>query len=69
MKVTELNHDELYQLKQELYYMTEVLPNLTAERIVAIKDAEYPDDIPDQIVYEAYEGIHFVEEDFWCNVE
>ena len=68
MKVTELNHDELYQLKQELYYMTDVLPNLTAERLVTIKDAEYPEDIPDQIVYEAYDGIYFVEDDFWCNV-
>ena len=69
MHVTELNSDELYQLKQELYYMEEILPNLTTERLAAIKDADIPDNIPDQIVYEMYEGIDFVEDDFWCNVE
>lgn len=69
MKVTELNSNELYQLKQELYYMEEILPNLTSERLDAIKDADIPDNIPDQIVYEVYSGINFVEDDFWCNVE
>lgn len=69
MHVTELNSDELYQLKQELYYMEEILPNLTTERLAAIKDADIPDDIPDQIVYEMYKGIYFVKDDFWCNVE
>ena len=69
MRVTELNSDELYQLKQELYYMEEILPNLTTERLAAIKDTDIPDDIPDQIVYEMYEGVDFVKDDFWCNVE
>lgn len=69
MKVTELNSNELYQLKQELYYMEEILPNLTTERLDAIRDADIPDNIPDQIVYEMYEGVDFVEDDFWCNVE
>lgn len=69
MHVTELNSDELYKLKLELCYMEEILPNLTTERLAAIKDAACPDDIPDQIVYEMYEGIDFVEDDFWYNVE
>jgi hypothetical protein len=69
MNVTDLNHDELAQLKQELYYMVEVLPNMNEERLKAIQSAEYPDDITDKIVYEMYDGISFVEEDFWCNVE
>ena len=69
MRVTELNSDELYQLKQELYYMEEILPNLTTERLAAIKDADIPDNIPDQIVYEMYEDVYFVKDDFWCNVE
>lgn len=69
MRVTELNSDELYQLKQELYYMSEILPNLTTERLAAIKDADIPDNIPDQIVCEIYEGVDFVKDDFWCNVE
>ena len=69
MNVTELNSNELYQLKQELYYMEEILPNLTAERLAAIKDADIPDNIPDQIVYEVYNGVNFVKDDFWCNVE
>lgn len=69
MNVTELNSNELYQLKQELYYMVEILPNLTTERLAAIKDADIPDNIPDQIVYEVYNGVNFVKDDFWCNVE
>ena len=69
MNVTELNSNELYQLKQELYYMDEILPNLTTERLAAIRDADIPDNIPDQIVYEVYNGVNFVKDDFWCNVE
>lgn len=69
MNVTELNSNELYQLKQELYYTEEILPNLTTERLAAIRDADIPDNIPDQIVYDVYSGINFVKDDFWCNVE
>lgn len=28
----------------------------------------YVDDIPDELVFELYDGIEFVKEDFWINL-
>ena len=58
MRVSELNADELYQLKEDLYY----------GRIELMKSFDSPHDIPDTLVYDEYHHIDFVKEDFWCNM-
>lgn len=72
MHVTELNNDELYQLKDTLYcdfyYNQDGLPELTDEQYDHIENADYPDDISDEVVHEIYSGILFSKDDFWCNV-
>ena len=72
MRVTELNNNELYQLKDTLYcdayYNMEALPGLTDEQKNEVYAAQYPDDISDQLIFDVYSDIYFVEEDFWCNV-
>ena len=73
MDVTELNEDEMYQLKDTLYcdfyYNPDDLPKLTDEQRSYIESAEFPDDISNKIVYEIYGGTSFVKDDFWCNVQ
>lgn len=72
MHVNELNNDELYQLKDTLYcdfyYNYDGLPDLTNDQRSHIESAELPDDIADEVVYEIYNGVNFVKDDFWCNV-
>lgn len=53
MKVTELNPDQLDYLRQDYNY--------TMYGSTAIVDA---DDIPDRILFEAFAGIEFSEDDF-----
>jgi len=72
MHVTELNYDEMYQLKDSLYcdfyYNQDDLPELTDEQYKHIEDAEFPDDISDEIIYDIYGGYIFGKDDFWCNI-
>ena len=72
MHVIELNNDELYQLKDTLYcdfyYNHDNRPDLTDDQRSHIESAELPDDIADEVVYEIYNGVNFVKDDFWCNV-
>lgn len=68
MNVRELNYGELLQLKEELYYGTDILPEMTEEQKKTCDEAACADDIPDELVFELYDGISFVEEDFWVNV-
>ena len=65
--VEELNEDELWELKDRLFW-NPVEEYLTDEQMEIINNALDPDDIPDDIVYEVYDGTGFVEEDFWCNI-
>lgn len=69
MNVRELNYEELLQLKEELLYGADILPEMTEEQRAVIAGAWNSDDIPDELVYELYDGISFVPEDFWCNVD
>lgn len=72
MDVTELNNDELYQLKDTLYcdfyYNRDDLPELTDKQRSHIKYADYPDDISDEVVHEIYGSYIFSKDDFWCNI-
>lgn len=57
--VRELNKDELDELRWSYYW--ELVDTGEDEGI------EWADDIPDAVLFEHYDGICFVEEDFWCN--
>ena len=57
--VTELNRDELEELKMN-YYVE--LTDAGEENV------PYWEDIPDDIILDHYAGISFVEEDFFCNM-
>ncbi len=73
MHVTELNNDEMYQLKDSLYCdfyynQDDLLQELTDKQRKHIEDAEFPDDISDEIIYDIYGGYIFSKDDFWCNI-
>lgn len=63
MNVRELNEGQLSQLKWNLYYGDESI-EVPWNVIDLIENYDYPDMIPDDIVYELYDGIDFVKEDF-----
>ena len=63
MNVYELNDEQLSQLKWNLYYGDESI-EISLDIIDQIEGYDYPDMIPDDIVYELYDGIDFVEDDF-----
>ena len=69
MNVTELNRDELQQLKLNIYYNgeEEVFADyaaLTAEERELLNGIDYADEIPDKIIYKLYGGIDFCHDDF-----
>lgn len=69
--VTELNHDELYELKDKLYWECvwgDESEYMTDEQRAIVDSADYSDDIPDSLIFDVFGGTCFVEEDFWCNV-
>ena len=57
--VTELNKDELDQLKWNYFY---------DEDIDHKYQYDYPHEISDEVIFAHYEHISFVEEDFLCNI-
>ena len=69
MHVTELTHEEISELKESLYwaYANEdsMLYDPNAEKLLA--GIEDPNEIPNEMIYEYFDGISFVEEDFFCN--
>lgn len=67
MSVYELTYEELYELKEALYYGADILPEMTAEQQQTIEEALDLDDIPDEIVYELFAGYAFTPEDFFVN--
>lgn len=68
MNVRELDYGELLQLKEELCYGADILPEMTEEQRKICDEAVCADDIPDELVFELYDGISFVKEDFWVNL-
>ena len=57
------------QLKEALVYGADNLPLITKEQQKIIDKAFSSDDISDELVENIYEGINFVKEDFFCNVD
>ena len=68
MNVRELDYGELLELKEKLCYGADVLPDMTEEQKRICAEAFCADDIPDELVFSLYDGIHFVKEDFWVNM-
>lgn len=58
MNVRELNREQLNELKQA--YVADMVENPSWGELA---DSE---NIPDEIIYTYYEGVHFVPEDFSC---
>lgn len=67
MHVTELSQNELSELKDSLYYEVDG-EEKTKEQQAEINNAEYPDDISNELVFELFNHYDFVEDDFWCNL-
>jgi len=67
MHVTELSKDELWELKDALFWGADWVET-TDEQQEEIDNAQDQDDISDELIYALYDGTDFVEEDFWCNV-
>lgn len=59
--VYDLNEEELLELKCAYYDILQYTDD--ADTFLC------PDAIPDSIIREHYEGICFVDEDFFCNIE
>ena len=68
MTVKELNYEEKLQLKETLVYGSDILPPITKEQQKIIDEAFSADDISDGLVEQIFEGINFVKDDFWCNI-
>lgn len=78
MTVQELNREQLNELRQSLYYLfrydneqQQQFKECFTERerafLLHINTCFW--EIPDEMVIKAYDGIHFVEEDFSCSME
>lgn len=63
MNVTELNSDQLMQLKWNMFYEDDCV-ELDERQKNCLRYCEYPEEIPNNLIYEVYGGICFVEEDF-----
>ena len=63
MNVYELNDEQLSQLKWNLYYGDESI-EIPLDIVDQIESYDYPDMIPGELVFQLYEGICFVEDDF-----
>lgn len=63
MDVTELDGSQLMQLKCNIFCGDDCV-ELTERQRNCLSYCEYPEEIPDNLVYEVYDGIAFVEDDF-----
>lgn len=58
--VYELTVNEFEELRESYFW-----------QLQETDDADHfdsPDDIPDDVIFDHYDGISFVEEDFFCNI-
>lgn len=63
MTVYELTRDELDELKSAYFWGDDPGPRLD----VLGRPALFPGDVADYIIYNHYNGIHFVKDDFFVN--
>ena len=60
MTIYDLDRDQLNQLKQVYFYNDD--PEI--QEILNDFGIEYPEQIPDDIIFHEYEEVHFVNDDF-----
>lgn len=67
--VMETTEEEREQLKENLFWngMDFFEETLDDEDYNVLENIESSEDIPDYLVEKCFEGIYFVDEDFWCN--
>ena len=65
--VHDLSRDELNELKNALFYGCHEKGNLDEEEQAIVDGANFDFEIPDAIVFSAFSGYGFVEDDFFCN--
>lgn len=64
MTVRELNTSQLEELKTTYFYS-----HLDDDRSGQCGGYDCPWEVPDEVIFECYDGIDFVEEDFFCRKE
>lgn len=73
MSVYELSQDQLDELKSALFWRadepssTSELEPLTEEQREILQAAQFPEEIPDELLYAAFSHITFVPDDFSCS--
>lgn len=71
--VEQLNENEKDELRCVLFYHdqsgTEYYDFLSDNSKEIVDSSAWIDDIPDIVLFEAFDGIDFVEEDFFCNIK
>ena len=67
MLITELNREQLDELKQT--YTTQLHECGKDEEVLGISYQELTDatEIPDDVIFNHYEGMTFTEDDFFCS--
>lgn len=65
--VEELTKNELWELKDKLYWNPDA-EFLTDRQRIIVERADVQDDIPDELIYEVFGNCDFVDDDFWCNI-
>lgn len=69
MNVTELNRDQLIELKQS--YLEVLNESGEHEEVVGVSYNELAsadEIVPDDVIFDYYEGVIFSEDDFFCSV-
>ena len=65
--VNELSNAQFFELKNRFFYGDGMFEEDTSELVP--DDCEFPEDIPDRLILEQYEGICFVPDDFGYSLE
>ena len=60
--VYDLSEQERNELKSVYYYQ------LMDDDADLLEGIDYPEEIPDETIFEHYEGICFTDDDFFCNL-
>ena len=69
MNIYELSPEQMEELKEKLFYGCYEVGNLDIEERAELDGTRTPDSIPDTLVYSAFSGYTFVNDDFFCTAE
>jgi hypothetical protein len=75
MTVYDLTRDQLDELKESLFYQFlddddeqpfAIIDPILKKIAPDLLNADFPDEIPDNVIFQVYDGINFVNDDFFC---